>query len=200
MNQQRSPASPHDGTGDQRYAILKAGALQASNAFVAGFYIEAIVLTEGILWCRMASRYQHVTHKQADEKANSVSLGKQACAADKGPDVAGFAAVTERIDGWLRNYRNPLAHAAAKLLDKNGSSFATNMARAREGAEIGFRILVDLETLDMKSRLTNGWLVENRDSKVRPPASHPDAFDSIRSLVQQPPASQVLAAVRKRRA
>lgn len=188
----RQAAISKDGTGRARYTMLKAGATQASKAFIAGFYIESIMITEGMLWCRAASRYHHVVGKQPTSTQGLKSVVDGAEAADQTPAAAAFAEVFARIKVWLDQHRNFLAHAAAKLLDQNGPGFAENMEQARVGAEAGFRILVDLESLDLQARLTSGWQPQNPDSQVRPPASHPDAFDSIRALVQQPPAQQLL--------
>jgi hypothetical protein len=189
----RQAAISKDGTGLARYSILKEGATQASKAFIAGFYIESIMITEGMLWCRVASRYHYVVHKQATNTQGLKSLMAAATAADETPAAAEFASVFSRITTWLDQARNPLAHGAAKRLDLNGPSFAENMERARVGAEAGFQILVDLESLDLQARLTSGWQPRNPGSQVRPPASHPDAFDSIREIVQQPSAQQLLA-------
>ena len=200
MKQNRSIAIPHDGTGDNRYRMLKQGTMQAAKAYSAGFYLEAIVLTEGMLWCRIASRYEWIVKQPAEERNPSRSMLKKMAKVDREELAPQFAAFTTRIDKWFDDHRNPLAHGAAKLLDKDGPSFAANMTHARKAAELGFRILVDWDTLDMKSRLANGWEVDNWDSEVRGPASYPDAFDAIRELVQQPSTRHVLDDLRKQRA
>ncbi|MBL8736898.1 MAG: hypothetical protein JNL12_10765 [Planctomycetes bacterium] len=200
MKGNRSIAIPHDGTGDNRYRMLKEGTLQAAKAYSAGFYLEAIVLTEGMLWCRIASRYEWVVKKAAIAKQSSRQLLQEMANVDREELAPHFAAFTTRINEWFDGHRNPLAHGAAKLLDKDGPSFSANMTHARKAAELGFRILVDWDTLDMKSRLANGWEVDNWDSKVRGPASYPDAFDALRQLVQQPSTRNVLDDLRKQRA
>lgn len=200
MKDKRSIAIPHDGTGDNRYRMLKEGTLQAAKAYSAGFHLEAIVLTEGMLWCRIASRYEWIVKKAAEERNPSRKLLDEMAERDREENAPQFAALAARIHEWFKDHRNPLAHGAAKLLDKDGPSFSANMIHARQAAEIGFRILVDWDTLDMKSRLANGWEVDNWDSKVRGPASYPDAFDAIRELVQQPSTRNVLDDLRKQRA
>lgn len=195
-SKQRVAAVAHDGTGAERYRLLRAGAERAAKAFRDGYYVEAVVITESMLWCRVASRLTYV-EKAPTEKTWLPKLMERVAKADGEPDAAEFQALFVRIDRWLQDYRNPLTHATSKLLAQGEETFEQRMARAKDGAVQGFELLADLERVDMQSRLRNGWQSENPTSRVRPPASAPDAFDPVREIVGRPTAASVLAGDRR---
>jgi hypothetical protein len=133
----RALATPGTDVGALRYTLFKEGHARIQAAIGAGFFLEAITLTESLIADRLESRLSFLTGSDISflSLGPLIDLTKQH---ETYPEVRGL--VTSDVDDWRRQ-RNAAAHEMLKIESGDRRSWDDRNSQLKVVAKGGYRIL-----------------------------------------------------------
>ncbi|NOS81838.1 MAG: hypothetical protein HOP32_09700 [Nitrospira sp.] len=133
----RAVATPGSGVGSKRYRLYREAYAHAKRAIEAGFYLEAIAVTESLLSDRLESRATFLLQDDFSFKTLEKLIRTLA---EKEVDPILIDIVTTEVVNW-KDLRNRALHEMAKLAHGDSETWHERVASLPEVATKGLAVV-----------------------------------------------------------